>query len=220
MTAVGRLVSVNVGVPRVVEWFGRAVESGIWKEPVPGRVSVRGVNLDGDEQADLRVHGGVDKAVYAYALEDYSWWSERLGRTITPATFGENLTTDGIDLNALEMGTRVHVGSVTLEVSGPRMPCFKLGMRMGDATFVEDFELAGRFGAYFRIIEEGDVGAGDAIEIETPPRDGITVRELGYAEHRAFPELVARVLADPDVPETWKHWAERQQRRSQEGTDR
>lgn len=212
-------MSVDVGLRRTVEWYGREVESGIWKTPVSGRVAVRGVNLDGDEQVDLRVHGGPDKAVYAYALEDYEWWSEELGRPLEPGTFGENLTVRGVDLGALTIGTRWRVGTTVLQVTQPRLPCFKLGMRMGDATFVEDFELAGRFGAYFRIIEEGDVGAGDAIEIETPPRDGITVRELGYAEHRAFPELVARVLADPDVPETWKHWAERQQRRSQEGTD-
>ena len=214
MTAVGRLVSVNVGVPRVVEWFGRAVESGIWKEPVPGRVSVRGVNLDGDEQADLRVHGGVDKAVYAYALEDYSWWSERLGRTITPATFGENLTTDGIDLNALEMGTRVHVGSVTLEVSGPRMPCFKLGMRMGDADFVDEFEQAARFGAYFRIVTEGAVGAGDEIAVEPLGRDGLTVRELGSMYHSPTRSQVERVRDDPATGATWREWIEYRSRRA------
>jgi MOSC domain-containing protein YiiM len=218
----GVVVSVNVGARRTVEWHGRQVETGIWKAPVDGRVMVRGVNLDGDEQVDRRVHGGPDKAVYAYAAEDYEWWSEELGRELGPGTFGENLTVRGVDLGAAVIGTRWRVGTTTLQVAQPRLPCFKLGMRMGDATFVEEFELAGRFGAYLRIVEEGDVGAGDAIEIEieTPPRAGITVRELGHAEHRAFPELVGRVLANPDVPETWKHWAERQQRRAQEGTDR
>ena len=215
-----RVVSVNVGLPRTVEWHDRNVESGIWKTPVDGRVAVRGVNLDGDEQADLRVHGGPDKAVYAYAAEDYEWWSEELGRALEPGTFGENLTVRGVDLGGAVIGTRWRVGTTVLQVAQPRLPCFKLGMRIGDASFVDEFDLAGRFGAYFRILEEGVVGVGDAIEIEAPRPDGITVLELGRAEHRAFPELVARVLADPDVPEGWKHWAERQQRRAQEGTDR
>ena len=213
------MVSVNVGLRRTVEWHGRDVESGIGKTPADGRVAVRGVNLDGDEQVDRRVHGGPDKAVYAYAAEDYEWWSEELGRVLEPGTFGENLTVRGVGLGAAVIGTRWRVGTTVLQVSQPRLPCFKLGMRMGDASFVEEFELAGRFGAYLRIVEEGDVGAGDGIEIETSPHEGITVRDLGYAEHRAFPELVARVLSDPYVPENWKHWAARQQRRGQEGTD-
>ena len=215
----GVVVSVNVGARRVVEWHGRQVETGIWKSPVAGRVAVRGVNLDGDEQADLRVHGGPDKAVYAYAVEDYEWWAHELGRALEPGTFGENLTVRGVDLGALVIGTQWCVGSTVLEVSQPRLPCFKLGMRMGDAAFVEEFDLAGRFGAYLRIVEEGDVGAGDQIVVGAPPVDArIAVHELGRAEHRAFPELVASVLADPYVPEGWKHWAERQQRRSQSGS--
>ena len=210
----GAVVSVNVGVTQAREWHGRTVETGIWKRPVDGRVAVRGVNLDGDAQADRRVHGGPDKAVYAYAIEDSEWWSEELGRAVEPGTFGENLTVRGLDLGASVIGTRWHVGSTVLEIAQPRLPCFKLGMRMGDAAFVEEFELAGRFGAYLRIIEEGDVGAGDEIFVGDAPGDGITVGELGRAEHRAFPELVARVLADPYVPESWKHWAERQRGRA------
>jgi MOSC domain-containing protein YiiM len=214
MVSGGQIVSVNVGMPRVVEWHGRAVESAIWKEPVTGRVAVRGVNVDGDAQADLRVHGGVDKAVYAYAAEDYAWWSEQLGREIGPATFGENLTTDGIDLNALAMGTRMHVGGAILEVSGPRMPCFKLGMRMGDADFVDEFEQAERFGAYFRIIAEGDVGAGDEIIVQPLGRAGITVRELGVSYSSPTREFVERVRADPASGATWHEWAEQRARRA------
>ena len=165
------VVSVNVGLPRVVEWHGRNVETAIWKAPVEGRVPVRGVNVDGDGQADLRVHGGPDKAVYAYAVEDYAWWSDALGRTLAPGTFGENLTVEGIDLGALVIGTRWLVGSTELEVSQPRLPCFKLGIRMDDAEFVERFDEAARFGAYFRIVREGDVGAGDEITV-VPRADG------------------------------------------------
>jgi MOSC domain-containing protein YiiM len=203
------LISVNVGRPRTVEWHGRDVETGIWKAPVAGRVAVWGVNLDGDEQADLRVHGGPDKAVYAYAAEDYEWWTGELGTPVGPATFGENLTVRGLALDDLVIGSRWHVGSTRLQVTQPRLPCFKLGIRMGDASFVERFDDAQRFGAYFRIIEEGDVGAGDPVTAEPSRTDGISVGELGRSMHGASPEFLVRVRDDPDVPEGWHHWAER-----------
>jgi MOSC domain-containing protein YiiM len=210
------VLSVNVGRPRATEWHGRTVESGIWKEPVTGRVAVRGVNLDGDGQADLRVHGGPDKAVYAYAIEDYEWWAGELGHALDPATFGENLTVAGLDLRAMVIGTRWRVGSAQLQVTQPRLPCFKLGMRMGDASFVEEFELAGRFGAYLRIVGEGDVGAGDTVEVGPSPADGITVFELGRAEHSANAAFVERVLDDPAIPDNWRAWAERRLQRAPE----
>lgn len=177
-----RVVSVNVGLPRVIEWHGREVSTAIWKEPVDGRVAVRGDNVVGDGQADLRVHGGRDKAVYSYAVEDYAWWSEQLGRELGPATFGENLTTRGIDLSAASLGSRWRVGTALLEVSQPRFPCFKLGIRMGDAGFVQEFEQAARFGAYLRILEAGEVGAGDEIVIVAPGEpDAPTIRDVGLA---------------------------------------
>jgi MOSC domain-containing protein YiiM len=205
----GEVVSVNVGRPRTVEWHGRAVPTGIWKSPVDGRVPVRGVNLAGDEQADLRVHGGADKAVYAYALEDYEWWSSQLGGRVEPGTFGENLTVVGVDLAAAVIGTRWRVGTTVLQVSQPRLPCFKLGIRMGDAAFVERFEEARRFGAYLRIEEEGDVGAGDAVTLEPSRTAGITVGELGAYAHGAPHEFLERVRDDPDVPGSWHDWARR-----------
>jgi len=206
---VARVVSVNVGGVRTVEWYGRAVTTGIWKAPVAGRVAVRGVNLDGDDQADRRVHGGPDKAVYAYAVEDYAWWSRELGRDMEPGTFGENLTVEGVDLGALVIGTRWRVGSTELEVSQPRQPCFKLGIRMGDAEFVERFDDAARFGAYFRIVREGDVGAGDEIT-ELPRSDGITLAALGSVTRNADPGFLERIIADSAVPEAWRDWAARQ----------
>jgi MOSC domain-containing protein YiiM len=212
VTRVTRVVSVNVGGVRTVEWYGRAVTTGIWKAPVDGRVAVRGVNLDGDDQADRRVHGGPDKAVYAYAVEDYAWWAEELGRALDPGTFGENLTVEGVDLGALVIGTRWRVGSTELEVAQPRIPCFKLGLRMGDADFVDRFGDAARFGAYFRIVREGDVGAGDEIEM-TPRADGITVVELGRARHTTDVDLIARIAGDPAVPESWRDWAARRHAR-------
>jgi MOSC domain-containing protein YiiM len=212
---VASLESVNVGGLRTVEWHGRSVTTGIWKAPVAGRVALRGVNLDGDAQADLRVHGGPDKAVYAYAAEDYAWWSERLQLEITPGTFGENLTTAGIELGAAVIGTSWRVGTARLEVAQPRLPCFKLGMRMGDAAFVDTFEAAARFGAYLRIAEEGDVGAGDHIEIGEAPADGITVGEVGRAQRSGDDALYRRLLDDPHVPVTWKEWASRRLGRSE-----
>jgi MOSC domain-containing protein YiiM len=209
---VPRVVSVNVGVPRGVDWQGRHVESGIWKAPVDGRVAVRGVNLDGDAQADLRVHGGQDKAVYAYAAEDYAWWSGELGRTIEPATFGENLTVAGLDLGAMVIGTRWRVGGVVLEIAQPRLPCFKLGMRMGNASFVEVFERAQRFGAYLRIVAEGAVAAGDPIDVDAGDT-GVTIRELGAAGNDAPRAFLERVVADPAVPKSWHDWADRRLRR-------
>jgi MOSC domain-containing protein YiiM len=204
-----RVVSVNVGGIRTVDWSGRSVTTGIWKTPVAGRIAVRGVNLAGDDQADRRVHGGPDKAVYAYAVEDYSWWTSELGRDLAPGTFGENLTVGGVDLGASVIGARWRVGSTELEVSQPRQPCFKLGLRMGDAAFVDAFGAAARFGAYLRIRREGEVGAGDEIDI-TEPTEGISVRELGLALHGAEIDFLERVAADPAVAVSWREWANRQ----------
>jgi MOSC domain-containing protein YiiM len=212
LQGVARVESVNVGATRTVEWHGRAVTTAIWKVPVEGRVSVRGVNVEGDDQADRRVHGGPDKAVYAYALEDYVWWSRELGRELGPGTFGENLTVSGIDLGAMVIGTRWHVGSAELEVTQPRQPCFKLGIRMGDAGFVDRFDAAERFGAYLRIVGEGDIGARDEIRVDAR-RHGITVHELGVASRGSDAAFLERIAADPAIAEGWREWARRQRAR-------
>jgi len=204
------IVSVNVGAPRTVTWAGRAVTSAIWKDPVEHRVAVHGVNLAGDDQADRRVHGGPDKAVYSYSVEDYAWWSAEMGNEIRFATFGENLTTTGIDLNACVIGTRWQVGTATLEVAQPRQPCFKLGMRMGDAHFVDRFDDARRPGAYLRIIGGGDIGAGDAITVGPSPAHGLTIAALNDAQRDAPRALFDRIASTVDVPEGWRDWARRQ----------
>ncbi len=205
----GALVSVNVGEPRDVEWFGRTVTTAIWKLPVGGRVAVRGVNLAGDGQADLRVHGGPDKAVYAYSIDDYRWWSAELGRTVEPGTFGENLTVAGIDLMACVIGERWTVGTTVLEVAQPRQPCFKLGIRMGDAGFVDRFDVADRLGAYLRIVADGDVGAGDSIAIAGPPAHGLRIADISEAHRSGDPDLLVRLRDTPDVPHGWRDWATR-----------
>src|ERR1700748_1563933 len=162
----GRLLSVDVGPPKVVDTGRRLVETAIWKDPVEGRVRVRGVNLDGDRQADLSVHGGPDKAVYAYAIEETRLWEEEMGRELGAGAFGENLTTEGGDVSGAVLGERWRIGTTLLEVVQPRLPCFKLGLRMEDPTMVRGFARASRPGAYLKIIEEGELGAGDAIEVD------------------------------------------------------
>jgi MOSC domain-containing protein YiiM len=206
---IGRVASVNVGRPRTVEWYGRRVRTSIWKEPVDGPVAVQGVNLDGDEQSDLRVHGGYDKAIYAYAVEDYRWWSSELGVELEPGTFGENLTTEGVELADAVIGERWLVGSATLEISEPRLPCYKLGMRMGDSTFVDDFDQASRFGAYLRIAGEGEVAAGSEIVRVHRPESTLTIGDLVEAHHRPTPGLLGRIAATSAVPEPWRAMAER-----------
>jgi MOSC domain-containing protein YiiM len=202
-----RILSVNVGRPRLVDTGRRAVSTAIWKSPVEGRVAVRGVNLDGDDQADRSVHGGPDKAVYAYAIEETRRWEEELGRELGPGAFGENLTTEGIDVSGALVGERWRVGTTLLEVVQPRLPCFKLGLRMGDPSFLKRFGHASRPGAYLRIVQEGELGAGDAIEVETAalPDHGVTVRLISDAillDHR----LAAQALAAPQLIPSLREW--------------
>jgi MOSC domain-containing protein YiiM len=175
---VAKVVSVNVGAVRTVEWHGRAVTTGIWKAPVHGRVAVRGVNLAGDDQADRRVHGGPDKAVYAYAVEDYEWWSRELGQELGPGTFGENLTVEGIDVNGARNGDRWAIGSVLLEVTRPRVPCSTFAGFMDVPHWIRRFALAYRPGAYLRVLTSGELTAGDTIEVTPHPDDVASMREV------------------------------------------
>lgn len=200
------VVSVNVGTPRTVEWRGRLVTSSIWKEPVDGPVAVAGVNLAGDDQADRRVHGGVDKAIYAYAREDYEWWAATAG-PLAPGTFGENLTTVGIDLSDSLIGDRWQVGSAVLEVAQPRQPCFKLGMRMEDDGFPGLFESAGRPGAYLRIVRGGEVQAGNAIVVEPAAMPAVRVGSL--VEDDIDADVLRQAARDHRVPEGWRRAAAR-----------
>jgi MOSC domain-containing protein YiiM len=205
-TDAAKVVSVNVGLPRTVEHNARIVTTAIWKRPVSGRVALRGVNLAGDEQADRSVHGGVDKAVYAYAREDYDWCGGELGaEALEAGTFGENLTVSGLDLNAAKVGERWRVGSALLEVSEPRFPCFKLGIRMGDPTFLKRFAAARRPGAYLRITEEGELGAGDEIEVVDRPRHRVTIGLFAEAYLGDRSRLLDLLAADA-LSATWRAW--------------
>ena len=206
VTGPAKVVSVNVGAPRTVEHNGRVVTTAIWKHPVSGRVPVRGLNLAGDDQADRSVHGGVDKAVYAYAREDYEWWGGELGaEALEAGTFGENLTVSGLDLNAAMVGERWRVGSALLEVSEPRFPCFKLGIRMGDPRFLKRFAAARRPGTYLRIVEEGELGAGDQIEVVERPGHRVTIGLFVEAYLGDRSRLVDLLAADA-LSATWRAW--------------
>jgi MOSC domain-containing protein YiiM len=208
------LLSVNVGRPRLVARGGRTEPTAIWKQPVEGRVRARGVNLEGDEQADRSVHGGPDKAVYSYAREDYERWEGELGRELAPGSFGENLTTLGIDVSGAVIGERWRAGTVLLEVSQPRTPCWKLGVRMDDPRFIKRFAQAGRPGAYLRIVEEGELGAGDAVEVTSRPAHGVTVAEVAHAFLRDH-SRAARLLEAPELTESWREWAAEATQRSE-----
>lgn len=164
------VVSINVGKIREIVWRGRVVRTGIWKIPVGAEpVMVRSTHVEGDEQADPTVHGGSDKAVYAYAAEDYRYWTEVEGVAAGPGVFGDNVTTMGLDLRAVEAGERWHIGTALLEVTQPRLPCFKLGIRLGDAAFPRRFQAAGRFGTYLRVLRNGAIHVGDRVDVQ-PPR--------------------------------------------------
>jgi MOSC domain-containing protein YiiM len=173
------VVSVNVGQPREVPWRGRRVRTSIFKEPVAGPVEVTRLGLEGDSQSDLRVHGGADKAVYAYPLEHYAHWQAWLGREepLPPGRFGENLTVLGLLEDEVAIGDRLRAGSALLEVSQPRTPCFKLGIRMGTGRIQKPFLRSGRVGFYLRVVEAGRVRAGDPIERVARGAGGLTVRD-------------------------------------------
>ncbi|HZS21891.1 MAG TPA: MOSC domain-containing protein [Pseudonocardiaceae bacterium] len=201
-----RVVSVNVGAPRLVRWRNRDVLTSIFKDPVAGRVAVQGVNLAGDDQADRTVHGGPDKAVYVYAQEDLDWWSAGLGVPLAPGVFGENLTVAEMAVTEAVIGERWRVNDVVLEVCGPRTPCYKLGIRMGADGFPRLFAAAGRPGAYLRILTAGTVAAGDAVIVEHRPSHGVTVRTVADAYHRDH-SRAAELLAAPELAGHWQAWA-------------
>jgi MOSC domain-containing protein YiiM len=205
MSTGAALLSVNVGKPRTVEYGGKKVRSAIWKEPVDRRVAARGVNLEGDGQANRRVHGGVDKAIYAYSREDYEWWETELGRSFEPGTFGDNLTTRGIDPSAALIGERWRIGSALLEVSEPRFPCYKLGMRMDDPGFLKRFAEARRTGTYLRIVSEGELGSGDEIEVRDRPAHGVTIGLFTDA-YLGDRDLLPDVLAAEQLSDDWRIW--------------
>ena len=165
------------------------------------------MNLEGDDQADRAAHGGPDKAIYAYAIEDMRWWEKELERGLEHGEFGENFTTEGIDTNGALVGERWEIGSTVLEVSEPRIPCWRFGVRMNDKLFPRRFMKADRPGAYLRIVVEGDVGAGDEIRVVERPDHDLTVGDVFRIYRRDRGEL-ARIVSVPQMSSSWKEWAE------------
>ena len=214
-----KLVSVNVGLPREVSWRGDCTTTGIFKKPIGGRVALRKLNLDGDRQADLSVHGGEYKAVYCYPLEHYDFWKRELpGRDLPMGAFGENFTTDGLLEDPVHLGDRFSIGSAELVVTQPRLPCYKLGIRFQSDDMVKRFFASRRTGFYFAVVREGDVGAGDEIKLISQDPNRVPVSEITrlYADKKYRNSDVAslrRALQVAALPEDWKdYFRERLQR--------
>jgi MOSC domain-containing protein YiiM len=208
-----KVLSVNVGLPREVVSKGKSVTTAIFKEPIEGRVRIRTLNLDGDRQADLTVHGGVDKAVYAYPAEHYDYWRRELPDMRLPwGMFGENLTVEGMFEEELKIGDRFRVGSAELVVKQPRLPCYKLALKFGRDDIIKRFLDSGRTGFYFAVLKEGDVGAGDSIEMLSSDTNELTVAGLTrlYLDRERDIETLQRALRVEALPDSWKAYFEHQ----------
>lgn len=213
-----QLISVNVGLPREVTWKGKTVRTGIFKEPVNDWVMVRSLNLDGDGQADLTVHGGADKAVYVYPFEHYDYWRSKLPNTeLTLGIFGENFTVTGFREEELNIGDRFRVGNVTLMVTQPRLPCYKLGIRFGRSDMVKRFLASRRTGFYFQVLQEGEVEAGDSLELVSQDANNITVANITqlYTREQDNPELLQRAAQLEALPASWRDYFQEQIRRQE-----
>jgi MOSC domain-containing protein YiiM len=214
-----KLVSVNCGLPREVTWHGRSVTTGIYKEPVQGRLALRTLNLDGDRQADLSVHGGAAKAVYCYPLSHYDYWKDLLpGRELPIAVFGENFTTDGLSEDSVNLGDRFSIGSAEVVATQPRLPCYKLGIRFESDDMVRRFLESRRTGFYFAVAREGEVGAGDEISVISRDSNAVPVSEITrlYVAKRYARQdfdVLDRALGVAVLPDSWKdYFRERLQR--------
>src|SRR2546425_6280602 len=204
-----KLISVNVGLPREITVGGKTVKTSIWKNPIQGRVHVSTLNLDGDQQSDLSVHGGVDKAVYVYPSEHYSYWRTQLPDVELPwGAFGENFTSEGILEDQTKIGDRIQIGSAEFVVTQPRMPCFKLGIRFNRSDMVKRFLQSGRTGFYFAVLKEGEVAAGDSIELIEGDEHNIPVADVVnlYRGDATNQDLLRRVSELPSLPNSWREY--------------
>ena len=207
------VVSVNVGLPKTVQWRDQPVTTGIFKSPVEGPVALRKHNLDGDGQADLSVHGGPTKAVYAYPIQHYAYWRGELpGVDLGWGHFGENFTVDGMDEDSIFIGDEFSVGTARVAVTEPRMPCFKLSVRFGRIDMPKRFLQSERTGFYFGVVEEGEVQAGDAIELLWKHPDGLAVSDVTrlYTTEKGNIALLKKAIAATALPESWSGYFEHQ----------
>jgi MOSC domain-containing protein YiiM len=202
-----KLVSISVGLPREVDWKERTVTTAIFKEPVTGRVALRTLNLDGDRQADLSVHGGPDKAVYIYPAEHYDYWRRELpGRDLAWGSFGENFTTTGLLEDRVNIGDRFRIGSAEVVVTQPRLPCYKLGIKFGQADMVKRFSDSQRTGFYVKVLREGEVRNGDAIDLLSRDQHQVTVADITrlYLRDKEDRESMRRAMQVEAFPESWR----------------
>src|SRR4026207_2237748 len=202
-----KLISVNVGRPRLVSYNGNPVSTGICKDPVAGRGILRTLNLDGDRQADLSVHGGPTKAVYVYPSEHYEFWRQELPEMTLPwGMFGENFTTEGLFETEVNIGDKFQVGSALLMVTEPRMPCYKLGINVGRSDTIRRFRGSERTGFYFAVLQEGEVGAGDQIEMVERGKEAVRVNDITrlFSRDKHNAALLRRAIETEALPESWK----------------
>ena len=208
-SGVGEVISVNVtAIVHEGDWTGSEGSTGIDKRPVDGRARLANDGVEGDVIIDRAVHGGYDAAVYAYAREDAEWWERELGLSIDSGRFGENLTTRGVDVTGAIIGERWKIGSTLLEVSQPRIPCRVFAGFWDRPTLIKDFTKAGRPGSYLRIIEEGEIGAGDEIVIVDQPAHGITISDL-FAARSGERSRISEILNVPALSDSYRDWAKR-----------
>jgi MOSC domain-containing protein YiiM len=204
-----QVLSVNVGLPRAVIWKGRTVVTGIFKEPVAGPITIRRLNLEGDRQADLTVHGGPEKAVYAYKAEYYAFWREQFPEMDLPwGMFGENLTIEGLLDESVQIGDRFQVGSAQLMVTQPRLPCFKLALKFGRDDILKRFLQSGLTGFYFAVLQEGEVAAGDPIRLLHRDEHQVTIADITrlYRQDKHNLDLLRRVVAVEALPQSWRDY--------------
>ncbi|TLX88582.1 MAG: MOSC domain-containing protein [Thaumarchaeota archaeon] len=202
-----KLISLNVGLPRQVNFKGEVVNTGIFKEPIQRRVKLRKLNLDGDKQADLIVHGGIDKAVYSYGKEHYEFWRQDLQDMSLPwGMFGENFTTEGLFEESVNIGDTLQIGTARVIATQPRMPCYKLGVKFGRMDIIKRFLASGLTGIYFKVLQEGEVGAGDEIKLINRDPNNVTVRDIVrlYTVDREDVRTMERAIKVKDLPNGWR----------------
>lgn len=211
-----KILSVNVSYPKEVDFEGQKVTTGIFKEPIEGRIKLRTLNLDGDKQADLTVHGGPDKAVYAYPVEHYEFWHKLYPNMEMPnGMFGENFTIEGLMENDVNVGDVFEIGSAKVIATQPRMPCYKLGVKFGRMDVLKKFLVSGRSGIYFKVLEEGEVGAGDSIIQIHKDTNCVGISDIVrlYASDRKDIKTMRRAVKVGALPEGWKDYFYEQIRR-------
>jgi len=204
-----KLLSLNVARPHLMVYRGATINTGIFKKPVSGRITLRTLNLEGDRQADLSVHGGPYKAVYGYPFEHYEYWRRELPDANLPSGgFGENFTTEGLSEDELHIGDRLRIGSASIMVRQPRMPCYKLAAKFQKDDMIEKFLVSGRSGFYFSVEQEGEVEAGDAFELVWREQQGITIAEMNefFLKDKYNRDLLQKAIATPALPDAWREY--------------